>query len=291
MATVQEIDVEVPSKSVSDESRAGCCSILSFGWMFPLIKLGYSRPLAETDVGHLLDRDVVDKHLKLFESNLKKGTSATIRSTIWKSFSSGQFRACVLKFISDACSYVPPLCVSVVVDYAQDPSKSTDLFIFLIATAMLLAPCTVALCNHWWYHLVMLDGLHARTAIQAAVYAKALRLSNAARTRSSKDGGVSDTIINLQSTDCRSIEICYSMWIYIWAAPLQVVVTTILMYLQLGWPVFLGIAVLALMGPLQKKLMSSLKTLMKDASVSILRYFCTPHCSSRFCFDIIVKSF
>ena len=200
---------------------------------------------------------------------------------------------------------MPPLCVAYVVDYANDPSSASDVQMFLTAGAMLLAPITVAICNHNWYHLVMLDGLHARTAIQAAVYSKALRLSNAARTRSSAQGGVADTIINLQSTDCRSIEVAYWMWseyavrhqpphtrarapwplrnfrstpprfpcrhpllVYVWAAPLQVVVTTVLMYLQVGWCVFLGIAVLFLMGPIQQRLMKTLKRLNKVASES-----------------------
>ena len=252
--------------SVADEWRAGPLSRLTWGWMFPLIKLGYSRPLAEADIGNNVDRDVVRGHLATFEANMRCGDAATIRRTIWKTFSRNELHACALKFLSDLASYVPPLCVAYVVEYAQDASSSSDLRIFLVASAMLLAPLTVGLCNHWWYHLVMLDGLHARTAIQAAVFSKALRLSNAARTRSSADGGVSDTMINLQSTDCRSVEVCYWMWIYAWAAPLQVVVTTVLMYMQLGWCVFLGIAVLALMGPAQKRLMKSLKTLMKAAS-------------------------
>ena len=131
---------------------------------------------------------------------------------------------------------------------------------------MLLAPALMGLCNHWWYHLVMLDGLHARSTIQAAVYSKLLRISNAARTKSTADGGVADTLINLQSTDCRQIEMCYWMWNYLWAAPLQVVVTTVLLYLQLGWPIFLGIAILLLLIPMQKFLMGKLKKLTLAAS-------------------------
>ena len=52
-----------------------------------------------------------------------------------------------LKAISDACTYVPPLCISVVVEYAEDPSSASDLWIFLVATAMLLAPLAVAVCE------------------------------------------------------------------------------------------------------------------------------------------------
>jgi hypothetical protein len=129
----------------------------------------------------------------------------------------------------------------------------------------------------------MIDGLHARTAIQAAVYAKMLRISNEARTQSTKEGGVADTLTNLQSNDCRAIEGVYHMWMYAWAAPLQLVVTSALLYLELGWyapfphisirylkgdpcqcnplspfsrfrPIFVGIGVLVVMVPIQKNL-------------------------------------
>jgi len=54
----------------------------------------------------------------------------------------------------------------------------------------------------------------------------------------------------------------YWMWMYCWAAPLQAVVTTVLLYMQLGWPIFVCIL------PLQKKVMGSLKSDMLAASKS-----------------------
>ncbi len=93
--------------------------------------------------------------------------------------------------------------------------------------------------HQWFYQFVMIDGLHARTGLQAAVYSKVLRISNEARTRSAKEGGVADTLTNLQSTDCRAIQGVYDMWMYAWAAPLQLVVTSVLLYLEIGWYVFI----------------------------------------------------
>ena len=117
----------------------------------------------------------------------------------------------------------------------------------------------------------MIDGLHARTTIQAAVFSKVLRISNAARTKSTKNGGIADTITNLQSTDCRSIEMCYWMWMYVWAAPIQAVVTTVLLYLQLGWPIFIGIFFLLCMTPLQKQIFK-LQKKYTMAAVSIVHF-------------------
>ncbi len=95
--------------------------------------------------------------------------------------------------------------------------------------------CMLIATHQWFYQFVMIDGLHARTSLQAAVYSKVLRISNEARTRSAKEGGVADTLTNLQSNDCRAIQGVYDMWMYAWAAPLQLVVTSVLLYLEIGW--------------------------------------------------------
>ena len=182
-------NVVKPSSSVADEWNANIFQVLTFSWLLPLIKVGYSRQLREDDVGENYSRDNVGQHLQRFEQNLKEGTPGKIRSTIWKSFSEREYYAVACKFISDLCGYVPPICIYYIVTYAEKPSNYGD-EIWLAAAAMLIAPLVTGLCNHWFYQFVMIDGLHARTTIQAAVYSKVLRISNAARTRSSKDGGM-----------------------------------------------------------------------------------------------------
>ena len=88
--------------SVSDEWNANIFQIMTFSWLLPLIKVGYSRQLLETDVGENYKRDKVKQYLKRFEKNLQNGTKETIRSTIWKTFSEREYYAVACKFISDA---------------------------------------------------------------------------------------------------------------------------------------------------------------------------------------------
>jgi ABC-type multidrug transport system fused ATPase/permease subunit len=246
-----------PEASVSDEWSAGLISKMTFSWIFPLIKLGHSRPLTESDIGDNADRDKVRQYISAFESCIQSGSAQTMWRTIWTTFSHNELVAVCLKLISDACVFVPPLSLGLIVEYSLDPSTMGD-HIFIVVGAMLLAPFIVALCNHWFYQLVMLDGLHARTTIQAAVYCQGLRMK----------GTKADSITNLQSTDCRAVEMLYSGWMYLWSVPLQIVVTTVLMYMQLGWPVFLGVAVLFLMIPVQKRILRSLEKLTLAASES-----------------------
>merc|ERR1719313_2255669 len=58
----------------------------------------------------------------------------------------------------------------------------------------------------------------------------------------------------------------YQMWMYLWSAPLQLVVVTVLLYRELGWSVLVGIGILVVVGPLQKQLLKKLKRHTVQAS-------------------------
>ena len=143
---------------------------------------------------------------------------------IVSAFSTRALAAAALKFLSDLSSYAPPICIGYIIQFTEEPdSRASGNRAFAAAAVMTAASFMMGLCNQWWYQLVMIDGMHARTAIQACVFSKLLRVSPAALRG---QPGLAATVMNLQSTDCRSIEFLFGMWMYIWAAPLQTVVTT-----------------------------------------------------------------
>ena len=56
----------------SIESESSLFSLITFSWLFDLIKLGHSRQLLESDISPNIDRDKVHEHVNKFETNLKK---------------------------------------------------------------------------------------------------------------------------------------------------------------------------------------------------------------------------
>ena len=239
------------TSSVSDEWRAGFFSRLTFSWLYPLIRLGHSRQLKPSDVGDNLDRDNVERHFLDFRLNLREGSIGTFRSTVWKSFSRLEYYAVLCKATSDLSAYILPFCVNQIVSYAGDPS-GWGIEIWWVAFAMFVSVLVSSVCNHWFYQFVMIDGLHARCALQTAVYNKLLRTDNRRNNL--------DIVANLQSTDCRAIQSVYDMWMYSWAAPVQLIVTSSLLYYQLGWSSLVGIGLLLTLGPIQKYTLASLET-------------------------------
>ena len=136
---------------VADEHNASFISRLFWCWVSPLIRLGYSRPLTEEDVTPSLERDDVSHHLEVFEERLRQDVADLVAKggahdghmkgvnlghklgkSIWHSFHSGEYLGIVLKLVSDAATYVPPLCIPYFIRYAEDPSSfGNEIFIIL----------------------------------------------------------------------------------------------------------------------------------------------------------------
>ena len=240
--------------SVADEWRAGFLSKLTFSWLYPLIKLGHERQLVQDDIGGNIYRDEVQQHLELLEENLKKGTKENFRRTLSKTFSRLELYAVLCKIVSDSMAYVLPFSINYIVSYAENPDGHGQT-IWLVVLAMFSSVLVTSFTNHWFYQFVMMDGLHARTALQACVYRKMMRVNLV----QNGDENVGDTLTNLHSTDCVAIEMMYQLWMYLWSSPLQVLVVTTLLYRELGWPIFVGIGLLLFVGPFQKRLLGYLK--------------------------------
>ncbi|KAH8074024.1 ATPase [Aureococcus anophagefferens] len=52
------------------------------------------------------------------------------------------------------------------------PARVVDVAV----AVMVVCPALQGLCNHWFYHHVMIDGLHARSALKSALFRKLLRV-------------------------------------------------------------------------------------------------------------------
>ena len=85
--------------------------------------------------------------------------------------------------------------------------------VLLLLTAMLQ---TLVLSQY--FHRMFLVGLRIRTALIAAIYRKALRMSNAARKESTLG-----EIVNLMSVDAQRFMDLTAYINMIWSAPLQIV--------------------------------------------------------------------
>jgi hypothetical protein len=186
--------------SVADEWRASCLSQLLFSWMYPLLQLGASRPLERSDLGVPPLSDRVTPHAERFEAAWRggggdgdggapRGTRAVLTRVFWSRMRKGA----ASKAFADLCGYAQIFAVKAVVTYAEGCDGGGDggwparaLFggggglrvVDLAVVVLFVCPALQGVGNHWFYHHVMIDGVHARSALKArAVRARRVAIS------------------------------------------------------------------------------------------------------------------
>lgn len=273
-------------------------SKISFFWLNSLLKKGYKSPLEPDYLGELPEDERSVKYYKEFvkiyknlENSHGKDESPSLLSCyirkVWPNF----YIAGILKLFGDLIGVVPPLGLSVIIQYIQDPkiydsSAPVTLEEFLNNGYVMLLIITMALITQAFLsqnstHLVTVEGTRLKTALQSMVYDKCMRLApwSSPETRDDEETrllqDIEDTnatktglITNLVSQDTYNIMSCVWICHYIWAIPLKVVVILYLLYTKLGISAIIGTAVSVLaITPLQfyigKKLSDNSKDIAK----------------------------
>ena len=113
--------------------------------------------------------------------------------------------------------------------------------------------------SQYWYRMHLL-GIRVRTSLTAAIYRKALKLSNKAKknytgneSKAKNDCFVFESssnndliyciageLVNLISVDCQKLEEATMFITFIWSCPLQIGLALYFLYLELGSAVFAG---------------------------------------------------
>ncbi|KAJ1450288.1 P-loop containing nucleoside triphosphate hydrolase protein [Pelagophyceae sp. CCMP2097] len=266
-------NAEGPQKPLADDRTAGPWSTLTFSWMYPLLSVGASRPLQRSDLGSAPLEDCSSKHASDFEREwaASGSTFTALRQTFYRRMWQGV--AC--KFLADLCGYAQVFAVKAIVTYAEyragggaetswsaqrvaGPLRAVD------ASLMLLFACPAlqGLGNHWFYHHVMVDGLHARSALKAALFRKLLRVPgvwSGPADGGARESGGSGKILNLQNTDARAVENVYHMILYLAFVPIQLSVYLYLLASEIGLATCVGLGVMILAVPVQLGLSCCMK--------------------------------
>ena len=108
-----------------------------------------------------------------------------------------------------------------------------------------MAQFTSTITFHRFVQLVYKITFRARSAVLSMVYRKALRLSNKARREFTLG-----EITNFMSVDAQRILDGLPMVSQVWSSPLSLVLAMVLLYRELGPSSFAGVAVLAIITPL-----------------------------------------
>ncbi|XP_025884380.1 ABC transporter C family member 12 isoform X3 [Solanum lycopersicum] len=223
---------------ICPERYACILSRISFGWITPLLRQGYNRPITEKDVWKL---DSWDKTETLSARFQRCWTEESRRKKPWLlralncSLGGRFWYGGLFKVGSDLCQFVGPLLLN-----------------------RLLESFGV-LCEAQYFQNVMRVGFRMRSTLVAAIFRKSVRL-----TLEDHKQFPSGKITNMITTDANTLQqVCQQLHV-LWSAPFRIVIAMVLLYQQLGLASLLGALMLVVMIPMQTIIVSYMRKLSKE---------------------------
>lgn len=148
------------------------------------------------------------------------------------------------------CRLFQPICLGGLVSYfAQNNPADISLYdAYWYASGIVLATAGLIVSYHPFNLYMLKTSCKVRVACSGLIYGKALRL-----LKSSTEEGQSGRIINLLSSDLAKFDIGFSFLHDIWKGPLQAVIVSVLIYMEIGIAAVVGMAFLVSFTPVQGK--------------------------------------
>uniref|UniRef100_A0A670YM28 Multidrug resistance-associated protein 4 n=1 Tax=Pseudonaja textilis TaxID=8673 RepID=A0A670YM28_PSETE len=247
-------------------------SNLSFdSWLNPLFVIGHKRKLEEDDMYKVLTEDsskVLGERLQWYwdkevqkaekEARTPRLTKAIILC-YWKSY---LVLGC-FTLVEEILILIQPIFLGMIIGYFEKIGSSQvdeNALAYTYGSAAALSVCTLilAITHHLYFYHVQRAGMKLRVAMCHMIYHKALRLSNAAMSKTT-----TGQIVNLLSNDVNKFDQVTIFLHFLWAGPLQAIAVTVLLWLEIGPSCLAGMAVLIILLPLQTcigRLFSSLRS-------------------------------
>ncbi|OBT92685.1 hypothetical protein VE01_09685 [Pseudogymnoascus verrucosus] len=240
-------------------------SILTFGWMTPLMRYGYKEYLTEDDLWNLAKRDTTKSTGSSFEKSwnyeLKHRKNPSLWMAMFHSFSGPYFRGSIFKIVSDSLAFVQPQLLRLLIVYVGSYKTSTPQPVIkgvAIALGMFAVSIGQTLALHQYFQRSFETGMRIKTALTAKIYGKSLKLSN--EGRASKSTG---DIVNYMAVDTQRLQDLTQYGQQLWSAPYQITLCMISLYQLVGFSMFAGVAAMIFMIPINGFLARLMKTLQK----------------------------
>ncbi|KAF9898732.1 hypothetical protein EC991_010477, partial [Linnemannia zychae] len=248
----------------SSYEKANIFSRILFYYLQHLITDGYKRPLQTTDVQGMMPPRVKtqfsynrisrkwDQHVA---KQISKGKKPFLFGVILKSFGLQQWGYVVfLRILASGLIFVAPQLMSTLLDFisSYDPNimdlsaPHPSALGIILAFGMFFSTIASSIIDGQFNQRIVVMGIEARTALASMIYRKALKLSPVA-----KQTETPGEINNHMSVDCERWNHVLPLLPFCFSIPLEVAFATWLLYRQLGWSSFGGIAAIFLTMPIQ----------------------------------------
>ncbi|NXX99006.1 MRP2 protein, partial [Centropus bengalensis] len=175
--------------------------------------------------------------------------------TLCKTFWQNLVLSVAFKLVHDVLVFVSPQLLKLLIAFVSD-EESFAWQGYLYAILLFLAALIQSLCLQQYFTLCFQLGINVRASLIAAIYKKALTMSSATR----KESTVGETV-NLMSADAQRFMDMANFIHQLWSSPLQIILSIVFLWGELGPSVLAGLAVMVLLIPINAFLVAKAKTI------------------------------
>ncbi|KAJ2964710.1 hypothetical protein NQ176_g10780 [Zarea fungicola] len=259
-------------QAIADEDEcpveyATIFSQLTFSWMTPMMRFGYSAFLTEDDLWALAKDDqtkVTGKNFNDAWEHEKKNRpkSPSLWLALFRAYGGPYAVGAVFKVGNDLSQYIQPQLLRLLLNWVKSYKTETPEPVIkgaALALAMFACATFQTTMVHQYFQLAFVTGLRIKGGLGSSIYRKALKLSNEGRsTKSTGD------IVNYMAVDAQRLQDLTQFAQQAWSAPFQIIICMVSLYNLVGWSMIAGVAVMIIMMPIQGLVARLMKRLQKE---------------------------
>ncbi|KAK4175628.1 P-loop containing nucleoside triphosphate hydrolase protein [Triangularia setosa] len=242
-------------------------SLLTFSWMTPLMKYGYSTFLTEEDLWGLSKTDTTKATGEAFatawEHQLKTRKNPSMWIALFRAYGGPYMLAALFKIGNDVSQFTQPQLLRYLISFVDSwtlPGAEPQPVIkgAAIALAMFAVAVFQTTMIHQYFQLAFVTGMRIKGGLTSSIYRKSLKLSNEGRaTKTTGD------IVNYMAVDAQRLQDLTQFAQQLWSAPFQIVICLVSLYHLVGWSMLAGIGVMIVMIPINGVIAKFMKNLQK----------------------------
>lgn len=247
----QELEIRQPPNPVE---TASCVSRLLFSWVTPLFRKGYRRTLQVEDLYACPKVERSERKTDRLQAEwdkeirkLKQGKQPNLLNAIFRAFGFTYVMVALLILVEECFKNVmQPVMLGWVVRYFAAPESIGKTEFYLSAAGVSILGGMHIFTHHPYFFNMQRIGMRIRIACCSLVYRKALRLSQAALSKTAVG-----QMVNLLSNDVNRFDQSVLFVPYLVAGPLQTAIVTWVLWQHLGISCLAGISFVLLYIPFQ----------------------------------------
>ncbi|ORZ28328.1 multi drug resistance-associated protein MRP [Lobosporangium transversale] len=244
--------------NVSRFSKANLCSRATFHYLQPIVSLGYRNPLSIKDIaGMMPDRiQTAASHSRLnrtWEYELEKqrthGRKPSLFRAILKASGRDWIPVMVFRLLASTFIYILPQLLKELLAFInsyQTPNPQPLPLGIILSFGMFFTSILSSFFMAQYFQWGINVGIQARTGLIAMVYRKSLKLSSAAKQKST-----AGEITNHMSVDAEKWADASVFLPMLLSTPFELAIAIWMLYLQISWSVFVGLATVLALTPIQ----------------------------------------